>query len=57
MLTENNLLANVKESRLGASQVHWLNELDFFDFDIKYRSGETNLVANTLFHHPSNLTE
>ena len=34
--TDNNLLAYVMESKLGASQIRWLSELALFDFVIKY---------------------
>ena len=37
--TNNNPLAYVKESMLGATQIQWLSELALFDFDIKYRTG------------------
>ena len=55
MLTDNNPLAHVKESKLGAAQIHWLSELALFDFDFKYQSGKTNLAADVLSHHPHNL--
>ena len=31
--TENNLLAYIKESKLGVAQIQWLRELALFDFD------------------------
>ena len=34
--TDNNLLAYIMESKLGASQIQWLSELALFDFFIKY---------------------
>ena len=37
--TDNNPLAYVMESKLGASQIWWLSELALFDFVIKYRTG------------------
>ena len=33
---DNNLLAYVMESKLGASQIQWLSELALFNFVIKY---------------------
>ena len=33
---DNNLLAYVQESKLGASQIQWFSELALFDFTIKY---------------------
>ena len=50
--TNNNQLAYVKESKLGAAQIRWLSELALFDFDIKYRSGKLNQAADTLSRHP-----
>ena len=35
-----------KERKHDAGQISWLSELGFCDFDIKYRSGKTNLVAD-----------
>ena len=49
--TDNNPLAYVKESKLGAAQIRWLSELALFDFDIKYRSGKLIQAAGTLSHH------
>ena len=40
--TDNNPLAYVQTSTLGASQVHSLSELALFNFNIIYRSGMTN---------------
>ena len=37
--TDNNPLAYVQNSKLGASQVCWLSELALFDFNIVYGSG------------------
>ena len=34
--TDNNLLAYIPESKLGASQIQWLSELALFNFTIKY---------------------
>ena len=50
--TDNNPLAYVQISRLGASQIHWLSELALFDFNIIYRSGKTNQAADALGRHP-----
>ena len=33
---ENNLLAYVQDSKLGASQIQWLSELALFNFTINY---------------------
>ena len=40
--TDNNPLAYVQESKLGASQIQWLSELALFDFTIKYQTGHSN---------------
>ena len=34
---DNNPLAYIQESKLGASQIRWLSELALFDFTIKYK--------------------
>ena len=47
---DNNPLAYMKESKLGAAQIRWLSELALFDFDIKYRLGKSNQAADTLSH-------
>ena len=46
--TDNNLLAHVQTSRVGASQIHWLSELALFDFNIIYRLGSTNKATDAL---------
>ena len=50
--TDNNPLAYVKTSKLGASQIHWLSKLPLFDFNIIYRSDKTNQTADALSQHP-----
>ena len=52
--TDNNLLAYVQESKLGASQIQWLSELALFNFTIKYQTGHSNRAADALSHHPFN---
>ena len=46
--TDNNPLVYVKTSKLGAAEIRWLSELALFDFDIIYRTGRTNHVADAL---------
>ena len=46
--TDNNPLVYVKTSKLGAAQIRWLSELALYDFDIVYRTGKSNLVADAL---------
>ena len=48
VFTDNNPLCYIKPSRLGVAQIHWLSELALYDFDIVYRSGKSNLVADAL---------
>ena len=49
---DNNPLCYIKSSKLGAAQIRWLSELTLYDFDIIYRSGKSNLVADALSCHP-----
>ena len=51
---DNNLLTYVQESKLGASQIWWLNELALFNFTIKYQTGHTNRATDALSHCPFN---
>ena len=50
--TNNNPLAYIQTSKLGASQIRWLSKLALFDFNIIYRSGKTNQAADALSRHP-----
>ena len=52
IFTDNNPLVYVKTSKLGAAQICWLSELTLYDFDIVYRTGCSNLVADALSHRP-----
>ena len=52
VFTDNNPLVYVKTSKLGAAQIRWLSELALYDFDIVYRTGRSNLVADTLSRRP-----
>ena len=52
--TDNNPLAYVMESKLGASQIWWLSELALFDFVIKYQTGQSNRATDALSHRPFN---
>ena len=53
---DNNPLAYIMESKLGASQIRWLSELALFDFVIKYQTGRSNRAADALSCHPFNPT-
>ena len=46
--TNNNPLVYVKTSKLGVAKICWLSELALYDFNIIYRMGKSNLVANAL---------
>ena len=50
--TDNNPLVYVKTSKLGAAQIRWLSELALYNFDIVYRTGKSNLVADALSWRP-----
>ena len=50
--TDNNPLAHIKGSKLGAAQIRWLSKLALFDFDIKCRTGKSNQAADALSCHP-----
>ena len=50
--TDNNPLAYVHTSKLGASQICWLSELVQFNFNIIYRSGKTNQATDALNWDP-----
>ena len=50
--TDNNPLVYVKTSKLGVAQINWLSELALYDFDIVYRTGKSNLVADALSWRP-----
>ena len=52
VFTDNNPLVYVKTSKLGAAQIRWLSELALYDFDIMYRTGHSNLVADALSRRP-----
>ena len=50
--TDNNPLVYVKTSKLDTAQIRWLSELALYDFDIVYRMGKSNLVADALSQRP-----
>ena len=51
---DNNPLAYVQESKLGALQIRWLSELALFNFTIKYQTGCSNRATDALIHCPFN---
>ena len=48
VLTDNNPLTYMHTSHLGAAQICWLSDLALVNFEIKYRAGKSNQVADTL---------
>ena len=52
VFTDNNPLCYIKSSKLGAAQIRWLSKLALYDFDIVYRTGKSNLVADALSRCP-----
>ena len=50
--TNNNPLAYIQTSKLGASEIHWLSKLALFDFNIIYQSGKSNQAVDALSQHP-----
>ena len=52
--TDNNLLAYVLESKLGALQIWWLSELALFNFVIKDQTGHFNRATDAPSHCPFN---
>ena len=46
--TDNNPLSHLNSAKLGAVEQRWAAELSAFDFAIKYRSGRTNVNADSL---------
>ena len=54
VLTDNNPLTYIYTSCLGTAQICWLSDLMLFDFEIKYRAGKSNQVADALSKWPVN---
>ena len=50
--TDNNPLAYIQTSKLGASQICWLSELALFNFNIIYRLGKSNQATDALSQCP-----
>ena len=53
---DNNPLVFVKTSKLRVAQIRWLSELALYNFDIAYRTGKSNLVADALSQRPESPT-
>lgn len=52
--TDNNPVAHLQTARLGAVEQRWVAQLASFDYDIKYRSGKSNVNADALSRFPAN---
>ena len=52
VFTDNNPLVYIKTCKLGAAQIRWLSKLALYDFNIVYRTGRSNLVADALSCRP-----
>ena len=50
--TDNNPLAHLEASKLGAVESRWLGDLSRFMYDIKYRPGKENANADGLSRRP-----
>jgi len=55
--TDYNPLVYVNSSKLGADQIRCMSELVLYDFDIVYRTGRSNLVADALSRRPEVIGE
>ena len=52
VFTDNNPLAHLKSAKLGAVEQRWVGALSSFDFQVKYKPGATNKVADGLSRRP-----
>ena len=52
MYKDNNPLAYIRQSKIGAAQIRWLNKIALFHFDMKYRTCKLNKAVDALHHHP-----
>uniref|UniRef100_A0A669D8G6 ribonuclease H n=1 Tax=Oreochromis niloticus TaxID=8128 RepID=A0A669D8G6_ORENI len=51
--TDNNPVAHLQTARLGAAEQRWVAQLASFDYEIKYRSGKSNINADALSRFPT----
>ncbi|XP_072179762.1 uncharacterized protein [Diadema setosum] len=52
VFTDNNPLAHLRSAKLGATEQRWVGALSSFDFDVKYKPGVANKVADGLSRRP-----
>lgn len=50
--TDNNPLSYLNSAKLGAVEQRWAAQLALFDFEVKYRSGKSNVNADQLSRNP-----
>ena len=50
--TDNRALAYLNTSRAAASEIHWLTDLSSFDFEVRFKPGFKNTVADSLSRNP-----
>ncbi|XP_076740530.1 uncharacterized protein LOC143418699 [Maylandia zebra] len=51
--TDNNPVTHLQTARLGAVEQRWVAQLASFDYEIKYRSGKSNINADALSRFPT----
>ena len=52
VFTDNNPISHWVTAKFGAVEQRWVAELAAFDFDVKYRSGRSNVNADCLSRYP-----
>ena len=57
VFTDNNPLSHWVTAKFGAVEQRWVAELAAFDFDVKYRSGKSNVNADCLSRYPVSTPE
>lgn len=55
--TDNNPVAHLQTARLGAVEQRWVTQLASFHYNIKYRTGKSNVNADTLSTFPVTIPE
>ena len=55
--TDNNPVSHLQTSKLGATELQWVTDLALFDYTIKYRSGKSNVNADSLSRKDEHGTE